>query len=538
MGQRIYPFAVRGGIRMKHSPAQSIRAFLRKNRTACTGAAAAFFCGILTHLYMLTNKFYNYFEMGNIFSKMPLEKGDALPMGRVFMPFVTAVSGYYSQAAINGILCMAVLALSVYMLIDCFRIRSLLYAAVLGCIAVTFPGVASYLSYGVNSDLFCISLCLAIASVWLMQKYRRGYFAGSICLCVSLGCYQPFMSAAIAAVFGILFLDVLRREMTWKELVIKGFKYLGMMAAGFALYYAVLQAALAITGITMGDYHGVNEMTSFTLKGIAKGFVYAYLYFLSYFFTPDYNNGILPTIANYAAAALMLIFTVCLIMRRKTGRLQPILLLCLLPLGVNAAPFLMADRVGNGVDNYMIFSVLVTYFLLFAAAEECARAKLFRKEDLLHLAQWGTVLTCTVTVLSGFYVCNMAYHRLEAATKQVAGLLDRVAYRIEETEEWQAGMPVYFAGCSNIFNEYYEVSIPEFERPGNVAGTELKPWYSYEALMKYMRVYLHVPLGEPTKDQISAVEGSAELKRMPVYPLKGSIAEINGVLVIKLNEVP
>lgn len=521
---------------MKHSPAQSIRAFILKNKAACTGAAAAFLCGILTHLYMLTNKFYNYFEMGNIFSVMPLEKSDALPMGRVFMPFVTSLSSYYSQATINGLLCMTVLSFSVYMLIDCFRIKSLLNAAIAGGIAVTFPGVASYLSYGVNSDLFCISLYLAIASVWLMQKYRKGYFAGSICLCISIGCYQPFLSAAIAVVFGILFLDVLRKETTWKELVIKALKYLGMMAAGFVLYYVVLQIALKVTGITMGDYHGVNEMTSFTLKGIAKGFVYTYLYFLSYFFTTAYNSGILPTIANVTAAVLMLVLTVSLIMRRKTGKLQPVLLLCFLPLGVNAAPFLMADRVGNGVDNYMIFSVVVTYFLLLAVVEESGVRKLFQREKLLHLTEWGALLSCMVIVLSGFYVCNMAYHRLEAVTKQVTGLLDRVAYRIEGTEEWQEGMPVYFAGNSDIFNEHYEISIPEFELPGNVAGTELKPWYSYVAMIKYMKEYLHFPIAEPTKEQIALIEAGDELTRMPVYPLEGSIAEINGVLVVKFAE--
>ncbi len=535
MGQRIYPLTVGGRNRMIYSPAQTIRNFFRQNKSACAGAVTVFVCGIVTHLYMLTNKLYNYFEMGNIFSRMSFEKSDALPMGRVFMPFVTALSSYYSQATINGMLCLTALAVTVYMLIDCFQIRSVLYAAVLGGIVVTFPGVASYLSYGVNSDLFCISLCLAAASVWLMQKYKWGFLAGSICLCVSVGCYQPFMSVAIAAMFGILFLDVLRSEMTWKALVTKALKYLGMLAAGFLLYYTVLQIALHVTGITMGDYHGVNEMTSFTVKGIAKGFVYTYLYFLTYFFTTDYNGAVLPAIANYAAAALMLLFTVLLIRHRKTGRLQPVLLLLLLPLGVNAAPFLMADRVGNGVDNYMLFSVLTTYFLLSALAQECASRGLIRRQKLLHTAQWGVVLSCAVVVISGFYVCNTAYHRLEAVTKQVTGLIDRLAYRIEETQEWQQGMPVYIAGCSNTFNEHYEVSIPEFEKPGNVSGTEFRPWYSYGAVVKYMKEYLHFPLTEPEEEQISRLLDSEELKQMPVYPESGCIAEIDGVLVIKLS---
>ncbi len=70
-----------------------------------------------------------------------------------------------------------------------------------------------------------------------------------------------------------------------------------------------------------------------------------------------------------------------------------------------------------------------------------------------------------------------------------------------------------------------------------MAGTELKPWYSYEALIKYMKEYLHFPIVEPDKEQIALIGASDELMRMPVYPLDGSIAEINGVLVVKFAEM-
>jgi len=114
-------------------------------------------------------------------------------------------------------------------------------------------------------------------------------------------------------------------------------------------------------------------------------------------------------------------------------------------------------------------------------------------------------------------------------------LLNRMAVRIEETQEWQDGKSVYFAGCSQIFNEYYEISIPQFEELQNVSGTEIKPWYSYEAVYKYMNEYLHFPLGEVSEEQMEAIEGSAELAKMPVYPAEGSIAQIQGVLVVKIS---
>ena len=50
-----------------------------------------------------------------------------------------------------------------------------------------------------------------------------------------------------------------------------------------------------------------------------------------------------------------------------------------------------------------------------------------------------------------------------------------------------------------------------------------------------MQEYLHFPLGEVTKEQMALIETSDELAQMPLYPAEGAIAEIDGVLVIKMG---
>lgn len=522
---------------MNSSPASKLKSIYYSHKSASLAAIAALVCGMLTHLYVMTNKLYNYFEMGNIFSTMPYTKGDTFAMGRVFLPVVTTLSGYYSAAPINAVICMILIALAAFLITDLLKITSKTYAMLLGAVLVTFPGVASYLSYGVNSDLFCMSMLLAVLAVWFTEKYRFGIIGGIVCLCISIGCYQPFMSVSIALIFAVIFKKVLLEDITVKELFQKILRYVIMLVAAFVLYYVILQIALKISGITMGDYHGVNEMTSFSVKGIAKGFVYSYLYFAKYFFTTAYSNSVPALIMNVLAAAVLLFAIVQLIARKEKGKIWPILLLMLFPLGVNASPFLMADRVGNGVDNYMLFSLLVTYAILFAVLEGLYLKNAKEKKTYkASIYQWGSVIAAVIIVISGFYVCNMAYHRLDATTKEAANFLNRVAYRIEETKEWQEGMPVYVAGSNHLFNDYYEVTIPEFEKLTNISGTEVKPWYSYEAVYKYMKEYLHFPLREIDEEQAKQIEESEELAAMPVYPLEGSIAQIGDVLVVKLSE--
>lgn len=506
-------------------------------------AAAVLVCGMITHLYMLTNKLYNYFEMGNIFSDMPITKSDTLAMGRVFLPFVTAISTPYSSPMINGILAFLMIAAAAYMVVDLLAIRKGLYAVLCGVVMITFPGIASYLSYGINTDVFCGAIVLAVLSIYLTEKLRFGWLGGIVCLGVSIGTYQPFMSVAIAVVFLLLFRQVLELEMSWKQLVVKSLRYAAVLAAGFVFYYVCLQIALKITGITMGDYHGINEMTSFTLKGIVKGIVYAYGYFLAYFFTVTYTNSYFAVICNLAAAAALTALLVC---RFRAGKKeyrtavrvsQVVVLFALLPVGLNAAPVLMADRVGNGVDRYMMFSVILTYVLLMKAADDADGAESSSGNAVRPLALWGAVLSVALTAASCFYICNMAYHRLDAATQSIGNYLNRIAADLEKTDEWKAGMPVYFANCRDPFGAYYEVDLAIFERPAKVEGTELKSWYNYEALVNYLEEYMHFPITVASPEQIERILADGKLREMPVYPQEGSMQTVDGVLVIKMNQV-
>lgn len=61
-----------------------------------------------------------------------------------------------------------------------------------------------------------------------------------------------------------------------------------------------------VTGVSLSDYHGVDSMTSFTPKGLAKGLVYTYGYFLSYFFTTSYTFTIDRIICNVIGAVAFL----------------------------------------------------------------------------------------------------------------------------------------------------------------------------------------------------------------------------------------
>ncbi len=494
--------------------------------------------GILVHFYSMSHKFFNYFEMGNIFSKMPFLQEDTVALGRWFMPIATNLFTSFSMPVWNTLICLFYMAVASALVVDLLQIRSRVYGVLFGLCFVTFPGFTCVLSYGVNCDEITIALLLAILAAYLFFKVRYGIIWGSVLLCLSLACYQPYMSLTIGVIYMMLFMKAYREKLEWKPFLILIGRSVLMLAAGFLLYYALLQAMVAGLGITLSDYHGVDSMTSFTPKGIAKGLVYSYGYFLAYFFSTEYLYTISRIVVNMIGG---IAFFALLIRRtgeqkaegRSVSALWMWALLCFLPLGCNAAPFLMADRVGSGVDRYMIFSLMFLWALLLAILDDL---RTFCAESGWNLAQWAGGFAVVTAILTGIIIDNQAYHRMEAMTETTGSLLNRIAARMEEQPEWNKDIPVYFVNCRALVNLNYDVDIPEYDAIKNMPGTFLRSSYGEEAIASYMEVYLHFPIKEATEEERQRVEDNPLFDRMESYPSESSIQVIDGVMVVKISD--
>lgn len=512
--------------------------------------------GILVHFYSMSHKFFNYFEMGNIFSKMPFLQEDTVALGRWFMPIATNLFTSFSMPVWNTLICLFYMAVASALVVDLLQIRSRVYGVLFGLCFVTFPGFTCVLSYGVNCDEITIALLLAILAAYLFFKVRYGIIWGIVLLCLSLACYQPYMSLTIGVIYMMLFMKAYREKLEWKPFLILVGRSVLMLATGFLLYYALLQAMVAGLGITLSDYHGVDNMTSFTPKGIAKGLVYSYGYFLAYFFSTEYLYTISRIVVNVIGA---IAFFALLIRRtgeqRAAGRSVSALwmwaLLCFLPLGCNAAPFLMADRVGSGVDRYMIFSLMFLWALQLAMLDDLRTERAGESQEagerqqehagavgkpVWNLAQWAGCFAVVTAILTGIIIDNQAYHRMEAMTETTGSLLNRIAARMEEQPEWNKDIPVYFVNCRALVNLNYDVDIPEYDAIKNMPGTFLRSSYSEEAIVKYMEVYLHFPVKEATEEERQRVENNPLFDRMESYPSESSVQVIDGVMVVKISD--
>lgn len=532
------------------------RQSLKKYRVQLQSIGIIFILGLIMHQYVMSNKFFNYFEMGNIMADMSYAQGDTLQLGRWFLPVASNLFTSYSIPSVNGVLLIGYLSLTSLILCELCGIKSLLGRVLSGLAILSFPGMASAFSYGVNSDAIGLGILLAVAAVYLFERYHFGFLTGIVLIGCSIGIYQPFFAMSIAAVYGVLFCRLLRQEFHGKEFVKKGIKSAIFLLLGFVFYYAMLQVVLEVTGTSLSNYHGVDNMTSFTLKGIVKGLVYSYVYFLRYFFLGSYSDSWLRLLGNVVGAVLFLYFISEIFRKnaKKGNRAQNVWLLlttALLPLGVNAAPFLMADRVGAGVDIYMMFSLMVLWALFIRLAEDDqlrrtngddteTSAEVFDQTSSLRSRQhryvaWCSIFAVCFTIFNGYILCNEAYHRMEAMTETTTSLLDRMVARIEMMPEWESDMPVYFVNPRPLVNENYQVDVPKYDALTNLVGTEIVPWYNAGAIAKYMNVYLRFPVTLVSEEQEKILEHNTEIEKMPSYPAVDSMKVIDNVLVVKIS---
>ncbi len=521
------------------NPADAAGAFVKKHRFLLEVFGYIYLFGLVVHLYMFTNKFFNYFELGNIFADMSFTQGDTIAQGRWFLPIATNLFTGFSMPLFNGLISLFYMTASAVMAVDLLKIRSGLYALLFGFAFVSFPGYACILAYGVNADAIAMGVFLCALAVYLYRKWKYGFLLAIPLIGCGLGAYQTYFSISIGLIYMLLFFEAAEERLEWKPFIQKAIKAGAMLAGGFLVYYGVLQLSTVLAGVQLTDYHGVDSMTSFTIKGIAKGLVYAYGYFLSYFFSGRYLYTGGRIAWNVLGAVVFLWLTSKRLLRHRAEKnyvsfWMLLCLLCLLPLGMNATPFLMADRVGAGVDRYMICSIMFLWAMLLKLLDLEHRTD--KGEPFTLFLQWAGVLSAVVAVVSSVVICNEAYHRMEAATQVTTSYLNRIAVKLEEMPQWQQGMPVYFANTKPFLSDVYDVEVPAYDTMTNMPGTELSPHYNERGVARYFRTYLHIPIkdaGEETKERI---EASPAFQEMPPWPVEGSIQVIENVIVIKLCE--
>lgn len=500
-----------------------------------------FVSGILIHLYIMTNKVFCYNEMNLLSIPSAIISEKALVEGRWSLGFFASILGdNYSMPVVSGIAGMLMLGVAVVMIIHLLDVHNRIEIGLIAFGMVVFPAIPSFFGFTLLGDAWFFASFLAVLAVWLTYRYKYGFLVAMVVIAVTTGIHQSFFAVSVSFAFVYVFWHVFCHDeiCKTKEICRLIFPYLAMLAMGLVLYVLISKAVVFCFDIKLTDYYGISEMTSITLRGFCKGFVYCYVYFYRYFFTDRYYTSIVSVVINWG----LLFFSLNVIAVRVVKLFREKKIFCaimivgltfLIPVGTLSLPLLMLDRVGSGVDRYMMYSLTGAITILVLLFGKWFRSDNKMKKILSYVAVVGVV----INFASDYIMDNQAYARIDSVTTATENYLNRMVYRMEDMDEWNPEVPVLFSECSDLFTDYYDLDISQnFIDPKEIRGTAYEPHYSADAIAHYMQVVLKFPVRQVEDSEvISSIQDSPEYAAMSVYPADGSMRIIDDVLVVKFR---
>ncbi len=481
--------------------------------------------GFLTHMVMLTHKLPNWDDLGNYNAF-----GVGGEFGRWALRFVHPLGGIWSNPWINGVLTLVLLSVAFCFFYEGLELKSITSAVLFPMILMTFPSLASVLTYMFMADLTGFSICLAAIAFYLARRYPRGFLWGVPCLVFSMGIYQSHICFTISALLMALLTDSLKAENTFGKLMKRGASYAVMLLGSTVLYYIV--AIARYPQLVMTEQNGIGSMGHISLLRLPKLVVKGYLRIARYFLFGSYSfqSGFMHVCNLLVFIVLIVLFILAVrkkeIHKKRGNFVFSLMCVFLFPLGMSFVDIMAPDA---NFSMLMIYQFAFFYAAVLVLYEQLGRTGK-RLQELVSLAGLLLVL---LTGYGDFLVTNEAYFRMEMTYERVYAYLTRIMVRVESMEGYQAGDPILLVGT---FDEESMAGYRmEEEKFYDYSGVALEyGLMTPGARENFIRIFFGRQM-EYAPEETDEIKASPEFQSMAVYPSEMSIKKIGGRWIVRIS---
>lgn len=478
--------------------------------------------GILTHLFMITNKIPNWDDV----SVVPTT-GLGPFAGRWMGDKSAHWFSQWSAPGLNGVMAVVFLAIAAAFVVRILCIQSVTGGVLAAAAIVTFPSIASNMTFMYASPTYSLAILLMAVSVWLTRRFRFGWIPAVYFMMISMAIYQAYFSFAVALFVLALILDLIDHpEITTKKALFRSGKHLLVLIGGLLAYFLSVRHS----GYEMVDYRGITNIGQESPITYVHAIARAYHRVLQYFITSPESYGTGAVHRWHIVICLLIVFLLVFFFAEKKIWKQPgkalgyWILAFLMPLAAGLV-YVMAPEEDHAT-TVMIFSYCIVYLMLLALAERIGRENLIRQ---------GLAVLCSVSVLSACWCnyvrTNKAYYRIYIANERVYSFCTRLITRLEEAG-YTTGDPVIIMGDFD----------PSWLSQRDMDGYLIEDWEGmpYESGLlsrsvrpAYIMQILGVEIGYYDESKAAELEENSEYQAMPEYPAEGSIQNIDGTWVVK-----
>lgn len=487
---------------------------------------SALLIGILTHLFMIANKLPNWDDVAVIPTT-----GLGPYIGRWLGDASAHWFSQWSAPGLNGVMAVVFLAIAAPFIVNLCRIRSVTGAVLVGAALVTFPSIASNMTFMYAAPTYSLSILMMVLSVWCTRRWKFGWALAIPLQVLSMAIYQAYLALEAALFLLVLLLDqVDHADREVRKSLRNGLQALLVMAGGVACYLL----SVKFSGYELVTYRGTNAMQAAGFGTYVEAAARAYHRVLQYFVTApeSFGGGALHAfhvgIVVLSVVLCVLLFCQSGLWKKPGNAILYLIYLALFPLGMGLVYLIAVGE--QHASTVMIFAYCMQYVLLIALAERVDRKTVVAR---------GLSLLCSFAVLGAVFCnyenINKAYYRTYLSNQRVYAFYNRILTRLEEQEGFSYDQDVMISGDFD----------PELLSQRDIDGALIDDWegmtrengLTTEGVRRlYIYQFLGVNLISPDDDTSESIRNSEEYQEMPSYPAAGSIRKISGCWVVKLSD--
>ena len=475
---------------------------------------SALIAGLAAHMFMISNKLVNHDEIEALFSK-----GATVTSGRWGLELSHYIFPNVSMPWIYGLISIILFAVAACLLLRVLDLRSGLSKVLIPAIVLSFPSLTGTFCFMFTSAPYALAFLLAVSSAWFFKRGGWQNFllaAGSLVLCLSI--YQAYI-ALTASLFVLLMLKMsLEGSCSVRQILLWGFKALGMMLLALLAYFAATMLSFALTGMEFNSYvlDNVNDKA-----GQLGKIRLAYTNFKDIFTYGNYSLVTSPLShwAHLGLLAVMGLELICLSLRRK----EPLrwglslVLVLLLPLAINCMYLAMSPA---SIHTLVLFSFVAIYLMAAMLWEQMGEKALARDLPALLLV---------LMICSNVYFANRVYLKLHLQYENASAFYTSMIAQIKDTPGFDEDSRLAIIGKQQELL-FYPPQLDSSLLLG--PSTDLVNIYSRQALF---RQYLGFDMPCASEEELEAISQSEEFKAMPIYPYHGSVQAIDSYIVVKMG---
>lgn len=507
-----------------------IKEFFKKNKDIII---TTFIVGLIAHAYC----FFNYLPTwDSIINTQTV--GATFSSGRWLLKYAGMIFSDYSLSWINGIVSLLFIGLSVIMLAEVFDIKNSIYRSLVAALFVTFPAVTSTFTFIFTADCYMMAFFLVTSAVYVCHKYTKwGFVPAMILLACSIGIYQAYLSVFLVAVTILIIFDTSLSDIKFSELVKKYYKYIIAFIGGFVLYEVTLKLFLAVKGIELSSYQGINDTGVLPPKEMIRAFAVNILNLLNLYGIDLFDlNGRSIKIGLYSVICLllllaMLVLTITVIIKKQLYKKPAKIFLLIFEF---FAMFIFAfvlryTTVNIGYSAIMEMSVCLFYIIqivfLLRLPSDSKASKVIKSITLTAFCI--LIVYNSVSSNVNYFYMHLRYERSYATAQNVINDI-RESVNFDSQKNKVAVIGADYKTSENTWND----TLPTI-RGSEDADTVL---ISQNHYIKFWHYFLGIDVNEASESEANEISKTDEFKNMPSYPNKGYIKEINGIIVAKISD--